>query len=113
MSHTRNWIAVTAAAITGPFLAVLAPNPIAAADPTAPPRGDTPRMERPAEQPKAPVAPLSIPETLKTTAAFMIGVPATPALMLQSTASLLTGIAATPAQILLGSASALAAAGVR
>ena len=113
MSRTKESIALTAGVAASLWLTALAGSPMAAADPTTPSGRDTNGVQLPAEQPKAPAAPVSLPETLKTTATIMTGIPATPALLLQGIAPLLTGIAATPAQILMGSASALSAAGVK
>ncbi len=119
MSRSKKCVFLTAGAAAGLFLAVLAPDPVAAADSTAPPNSDQPIAEQSAEQPSpqpaeqpTPAQRLSLPETLKTTASYMSGIPATPALLLQGTASLMTGLAATPAQILQGTASALVAAGI-
>jgi hypothetical protein len=108
MSQTKNFIVFTAGAAASVFLALLASSPIAAADP-APPGPGTPNAERAAAQQK----PVSVPESLKTTAMYMKAIPATPALVLQSTSSFVTGAAATPAEILVASAQALGAFGVK
>lgn len=110
MSQTKNFIVFTAGAAASVFLALLVSSPIASADSTSPPSSGTSSSEKPAAPQQKPV---SVPESLKTTAMYMKAIPATPALVLQSTSAFVTGAAATPAEILVASAQALGAFGVK